>query len=230
MIRLFFFSMMLASAGGAQTLCPLADAAGGTCVEQDGIALSARILSAKEIAAAFSSELGRGFLVAHVVLRVDSQKVLDAALADFTLTGRQFSTKPWDAARVARHLTENAPAVREVTVSPQTTISYESGPRYYDPYEGRVRGGGLRTSAGVGVGIGETQTGAHPVDHRVRELELQDRALAEGIVNKRVEGYLYFPVKTKQKATPLDLVYRPLGSPAELRFTFSLKQLQAGQP
>jgi hypothetical protein len=49
-------------------------------------------------------------------------------------------------------------------------------------------------------------------------------------VNKRVEGYLYFPVKTKQKATPLDLVYRPLGSPAELRFTFSLKQLQAGQP
>jgi hypothetical protein len=68
------------------------------------------------------------------------------------------------------------------------------------------------------------------VDHRVRELELQDRALAEGIVNKRVEGYLYSPVKTKQKATPLDLVYLPIGSPAELRLTFSLKQLQAGQP
>jgi hypothetical protein len=230
MIRLFFFSMMLASAGGAQTFCPPANAMGATCVEQDGIALSARILTARQTAAAFSSELERGFLVAHVVLRVDPGQVIDAALADFTLTGRQFSTKPWDAARVARHLTENAPAVREVTVSPQTTISYESGPRYYDPYEGRVRGGGLRTSAGVGVGIGETQTGAHPVDDRVRELELRDKALAEGIVNQHVEGYLYFPVKAKQKATPLDLVYRPLGSSAELRLTFALKQLQAGQP
>ena len=230
MIRLFFVSMLLANAGEAQILCPPADATGGTCVERDGIALSARILTARQTASAFSSELEHGFLVAHIVLRVDPGKVLDAALADFTLTGRRFNTKPWEAPRVARHLTENAPAVREVTVSPQTTISYESGPRYYDPYEGRVRGGGLQTSAGVGIGIDETQTGAHPVDRRVRELELQDKALAEGIVNKRVEGYLYFPVKAKHKATPLDLVYRPLGSAAELRLTFSLKQLQAGQP
>ncbi len=230
MIRLLLIAMLFTGAGGAQNMCPPANPDGGACVERDGVALQARILTAKQTAARFSSELERDFLVAHVTLQVEPGRVLDVALADFSLSGGNFSAKAWDAAKVARHLGENAPAVREVTVSPQTTISYESGPRYYDPYAGRVRGGGVRTSAGVGVGIGEARTVAHPADQRVREFELKDQGLAEGIPNGHVEGYLYFPIKAKRKSAPLELVYRPLGSPAELRLLFSLKQLRTGQP
>lgn len=230
MIRHFLLSMTIAGVGMAQNLCAPGNPDGGACVELGGVALQARILTAKQTASVFSTELDRGFLVAHVVLRVEPGRVLDVSLPDFSLAGYQFTATPWTAEKVARHLTENTPAVREVTVSPQATISYESGPRYYDPYEGRVRGGGVRTSAGAGVGVGEVRPGATPADKRVRELELKDKALLEGIVNGRVEGYLYFPVKAKRKATPLELVYRPLGSATELRLPFSLNQLKTGRP
>ena len=44
-------------------------------------------------------------------------------------------------------------------------------------------------------------------DRRVMETELDDRALQDGVADKAVAGYLYFPVG-ETKATNMELVYQ----------------------
>jgi hypothetical protein len=68
---------------------------------------------------------------------------------------------------------------------------------------------GTGANVGVGVGVGGRSPGPASTDRdrRIMETELEDRGLEDGIADKPVAGYLYFPVG-EAKSQTMELVYQ----------------------
>jgi len=174
-------------------------------VEMDGVAVGAALLTAEQVRSSFVSDLNRGYLVVEVSEYPKTGDSIELARRDFALKsadGANFA-RPSDPKTVAAVLNRAASSDRQVTLYPSAGIGYESGPRVYDPVTGGQRGGGLRTSAGVGVGVSPSQSGASEQDRRAMEMELSEKGFPETKTSKAISGYLYFPVRGKKKSALL---------------------------
>jgi hypothetical protein len=180
---------------------------------QDGNSVGATLLTPSQAKKEFSSDLNRCCVAVEVALfpRADGQ--LTVSLNDFALreTGKEISSRPSSAEVVAgklhRKVEPDHPGDRNVSISPTTTIGYESGG--IDPASGQRRGGGVVTSTGVGVGVGGPRPPApasSDADLRTMELELHEKGLPEGSTANPVAGYLYFSVPRNAKSG-YELVY-----------------------
>jgi len=172
--------------------------------------VGAKLLSHTEVRQTFVSDLNHCCIVLELAVFPPSGKSVAVSLNDISLrsAGRDTSTKASSATVVATTLQKHAREERDITVSPATTIGYESGP-VYDPARGTVRGGGVYTGAGVGVGVGQRgdQPGASDKDRDVVETELSEKGLAEGPTTSPVAGYVYFQISPKSKKAVYQLQY-----------------------
>ncbi len=190
----------------------------------DGVAVGAVLLSPEQIRRVFASDVARCCAVVEVAIYPEAGKPLDVSAGDFTLrlnvadtAGADIAAKPSSARVLALVLQKTSPSQRDITIYPQVGIGYESGPPWYDPVTGERRGGGLRTSAGVGVGVGDSRPASTGRDRDVMELELEEKGLPEGMISAPVAGYLYFQLPTKKKNAASQLEYRVNGGKVTLR-------------
>ena len=176
-----------------------------------GETVGASLLSPEQTRNVFASDLARCCVVVEVALYPESGRSLEVSLGDFALriAGTDTAAKPSSAKVVAGSIQKGNASDRNITISPQVGIGYETGRPYYDPVTGERRGGGLRTSAGVGVGVGQTPPAAATTrDREVMELELSEKGLPEGAASAPVAGYLYFAITPKKKNASYQLEYR----------------------
>ncbi len=173
--------------------------------EQGEIKLGASLLTAEQVRRSFATELSRSFAVVEVAVYPDKSSLLEVSRSNFVLrsANTDLSTRPTHPRAVAANSQRNSGG-RDVTVYPSVGIGYESG-RAYDPETGRERRGGVYTSAGVGVGVGDRQVANTERDREVMELELTEKGLPEGSTQKPVAGYLYFPYPEKKKSDAYQL-------------------------
>src|SRR5262245_45250447 len=169
--------------------------------QMEGVAVGAALLTQEQVRHNFVSDLNRGYLVVEVSAYPDASEVIELARHHFVLKTAEGTnlSRAADPKTVAGVLARTAGSDRDVALYPSVGIGYESGPRVYDPVTGTPRGGGLTTSAGVGVGIGPSQSGASEQDRRTMETELSEKGLPDIKTSKPVSGYLYFPATGKER-------------------------------
>jgi len=188
--------------------------------QRSGVDIGARLLSSEEARKTFISDLNQCCVVVELAIYPAKDAPLNVVLDSLTLrvNGSDAGTRPSSAKVVSGMLQKRARERRDVSVSPTTGIGYESG-TVYDPATGRTRGGGIYTSAGVGVGVGAagSDPGSSEKDRAVMETELEEKGLAEGEASHPVAGYLYFPVTRTKKAT-YELEYVLHGDSVKLTF------------
>jgi hypothetical protein len=189
--------------------------------EREDVAVGAVPLTAEQVHSTFVSDLNRGYLVVELSIYPKAGQHLDVSRRDFVLRGADngIVARPGDPKAIASTLHRANGSDREVALYPSVGIGYESGPRTYDPATGEQRGGGLRTAAGVGVGVGGSQAGSTEQDRKTMELELTEKGLPEGETSKPVAGYLYFPLKARKKAGALRLEWGTQGEPILLKLS-----------
>lgn len=170
-------------------------------VQQGQLSIGAQLLSPDQIRRAFATELGRNFLVVEVALFPGTGGSIDVSRSAFAIraAGSDSASRPLNPQSVALTAQRRASEGRDVAIYPQVGVGYESG-RTYDPVTGQERrGGGVYTSAGVGVGVGPRESASTEKDREVMELELTEKGLPEGSTKNPVSGYLYFPYSEKKK-------------------------------
>ncbi|HXB21545.1 MAG TPA: hypothetical protein VNV88_09195 [Candidatus Solibacter sp.] len=184
---------------------------------QSGVTIGVTLLTPDQVRNAFASDVNRCCLVVEVALYPPKDSTVGVSLNNFVLrvTGTEVAAKPSGAKVLAAKLQKKAasPQDRDISISPTTSVGYESGG--YDPITGQRRGGGIYTSTGVGVGVGSSrpQPGSTDVDRNTMELELGEKALPEGEASAPVAGYLYFALpKTKDKKATHQLEYTVNGN------------------
>ena len=196
-----------ALAGEVQGTEPKAEASRyPASAQQQQLSIGAQLLTGEQIRRAFATELSHGFLVVEVAVfpGTGSVHVLRSAFA-VRSAGSDSASRPSNPRAVAAMAQQRSSEGRDVTVYPQVGVGYESG-RTYDPTTGRERrGGGVYTSAGVGVGVGPRESAQTDKDREVMELELTEKGLPEGSTKKPVAGYLYFPFPEKKKSDAYQL-------------------------
>jgi hypothetical protein len=187
--------------------------------ERDGVGIGAMLVSQDQVRKNFASDVNRCCLVVEVAIYPGKDKPLEVSLDDFVLHVSEpvITTKPSSAKVVAASLQKKAAGDRDITVSPTTTIGYESGG--YDPVTGQRRPGGVYQGAGVGVGVGSVgpKPGSTEKDRSAMEAELSEKGLPEGTVSAPVAGYLYFPVSSKKKDATHRLEYQLNGNKVVLQ-------------
>lgn len=191
--------------------------------EKNGVTIGAAVLSPEQVRNAFATRLAGGYVVVEVAVYPASGQAMDLASMDFLLKldGASEVVRPTSARSIAGALQRNSsgPAQRGnvIDVIPSVGIGYESG-RVYDPVTGRQRNGGVYTSVGVSGSAGGAPQAPPPAstgqDRSTMELELREKGLPEGQINRPVAGYLYFPLPSKKKTSARELDY--LGDQAKL--------------
>jgi hypothetical protein len=188
--------------------------------QQDGVSLGAKLLTSSEVRKTFVSDLNHCCVVFELAAYPKAGQSLAVSLDDITLrvAGTDTAAKPSSATVVSAALQKDAQGQRDVTIAPVATVGYQSGTAY-DPTTGTVRGGGVYTGAGVGVGVGQrgNQTGASEKDRAVMETELREKGLPEGEANNPVAGYLYFQIP-RSKTAKYELQYKLNGNTVQLNF------------
>jgi len=189
--------------------------------EREDVATGAVPLTAEQVRSTFVSDLNRGYLVVEVSIYPKVSQQLEINRRDFVLRGPDngILARPGDPKAIASTLQRANGSDREVALYRSVGIGYESGPRTYDPATGEQRGGGLRTAAGVGVGVGGSQAGSTEQDRKTMELELTEKGLPEGETSKAIAGYLYFPLKARKKAGALRLEWDTQREPILLKLS-----------
>lgn len=218
----FVFLLLSAASQGAdrQGLTPRRNPADyPSHMERHELALGAALLTPDQVKASFVSDLNRGYLVVEVSVYPAKDHFLDVMRRDFVLksTDSQVLGRPADPGAIALSLQKAAGSDREISLYPSVGVGYESGPVGYDPVTGERRGGGLRTSAGMGVGVGRSSAGATEPDRSAMEIELSEKGLPEGSTDRAVSGYLYFPWKDRKKTGSLQLELISNGEPFNVR-------------
>jgi len=188
--------------------------------QQDGISLGAKLLTSTEVRKTFVSDLNRCCVVVELAAFPKAGQTLAVSLDDITLrvVGTDTAARPSSATVISAALQKDAQGQRDVTVAPVVTVGYQSGTAY-DPTTGTVRGGGVYTGAGVGVGVGQrdNQPGASEKDRSVMETELREKGLPEGDANNPVAGYVYFQIP-KSKNAKYELQYKVNGNTVQISF------------
>ena len=162
--------------------------------QHDGAAIGAKLLTSDEARNIFTSDVNRCCVVVEVAVYPRGDKPSDVSANNFDLQVKDTGTaaKPSSPKVIAASLQKKARDQRDVTVSP--TVGVGRSAPIYDPAYGPVAGGGVYTSAGVGVGIGGRgrQPGSTDQDRSAMETELSEKGLPEGTAAAPVAGYLYF--------------------------------------
>jgi hypothetical protein len=187
----------IALADSPKGLKPRATAANYPVFQQHSkLALGAEQLSQKQVQHAFATELDRRYIVVEVGVFPSKDGNLKLNTNDFMLhvAGSSQVLRPAAPETIAQVLYKKPSKSHDVTVTPITSIGYETGGR--DPYGNR---GGMTTSSGAIVGISSDKKGGTEGDRKTMETELRDKALPQGEVIQPVSGYLYFPVSTSKK-------------------------------
>ncbi len=181
----------------------------------------AALLGTDQLRGSFATDLARAYVVVEVGVYPKGGERLDIGPGDFFLRNTETGevVRPAAPKSIAGVL-QKAPAGRDVSLYPSVGVGYESGPSY-DPTTGR-RAGGVSTSVGLGVGVGDAQPAASDADRRTMETELREKQFPEKVVTAPVAGYLYFPVISKKKPAKFELEFEapegrmklPLEAPA----------------
>ena len=177
-------------------------------VQQEGTAVGARLLKPSQAKKEFSTDINACCVAVEVALYPRKDGMIEVSLNDFDLreTGKDSGHKPSSAEVIAARLqpppkSDQPDLDRNVEIYPTAGVGYERGG--VDPATGQRRGGGVVTSAGVGVGIGgqrPPEPEASRADRRTMTLELREKGLPAGNTMSPVSGYLYFSVPQKKKA------------------------------
>jgi hypothetical protein len=172
------------------------------------ISIGAALMAPEQVRHTFVTDLNRGYIVIEVGIYPVTGTKACIALSQFILRSGKLVSRPAGPAEIAKILQKTDTPGREVTIYPTAGIGYESGPPTYDPYDGRTHGGGVRTMAGVGVGVGRSGPGSNTeADRKTMESELNDKSLHEGESSKPVAGYIYFPVTGKKSKASYQLEF-----------------------
>jgi hypothetical protein len=131
--------------------------------QKPGVAVGATLLNGKQVRQAFGVDLGNCCVVVEVALYPPKDETMKVSLSDFALisAGKEVGTMPSTPELVASLLEDRSyPVAREEQKGVQTHsgVGYESGG--YDPRTGQRNPGGISTSSGVGVGVGDPPTHA----------------------------------------------------------------------
>jgi hypothetical protein len=191
-----------------------------------GVTIAADRLTASQVSNTFATDLNKGWIVVEVAVYPQKGPV-DLDHGDFVLRLAQEDRKTLVRAASPKSIAgilqrkQAPPSESDITLHPTVGVGYESGPGYYDPVYGRRGGGGVRTSVGLGVGIGQAGSpppASTPADRSTMELELTEKSLPEGAAAKPVAGYLYFPrPEGKLPKGTMELQY--LGAGATVKLT-----------
>lgn len=182
----------------------------------DSYDLGVTLLPEAVVKQQFSSEIYRGYIVVEVAFFPKNGSTVNVNHADFSLRNKATGEIAY-AARpdLAAGVLQKAASRKSVSVYPESSIGYESGG--YDPVYGGRRRGGVYTSTGVGVGVGNPQRpGSSPQDRQVMQSELEDKQLPDGSTAQPIAGYLYFPITTRHKETAYEVVFRAPQGPIAL--------------
>jgi hypothetical protein len=199
--------------------------------EVHGTAVGARLLTAKEAAKVFSTDVDRCCMVLEVAFFPAKDGMADVVMNEFALrvVGEDIANRPATAELVAARLyRKSQPASsggRDVYIQPRVGVGYETGT---DPYTGQRRSG-TTTTTGVDVIVGPKGSGpggpgagtANPPygeeDRRTMELELREKGLPEGATAAPVSGYIYFS-QLKKKNAKYQLEYTVNGEKVVMAF------------
>jgi len=173
--------------------------------EVHGTAVAARLLTAKEAAKVFATDVDHCCMVLEVAFYPAKDALADVVINEFALrvVGEDIANRPATAelvaARLYRKSHPESAGGRDVSIQPRVGVAYETGT---DPYTGQRRSG-TTTTSGVDVIVGPKQPSGPPYqeeDRRTMELELRDKGLPEGATSAPVSGYLYFSQLRKKNA------------------------------
>jgi hypothetical protein len=219
-----------------------------------GITIAAAVVPANKVQHQLSPNMVKaGYTVLEIAVYPDAGKDVDVSADDFSMTvgSNTETSRAATPAEVAQAIEPgrrtNPPRIPgNVQVETTQTVGVTNGG--YDPATGRRYPGGVYTSTGAGVGIGDPRGPAPPpadpgLDPRypnhgggpggppvpqgapqsVRD-KLEQKALPEGRTMKAVAGYVYFPEvspRLKNSTEPYQLIYS--GPNGEIRLTVPAK-------
>ncbi len=181
-----------------------------------GVEVGALLLKEPEVKKRFSAKIGDEYLVVEVALypRKGERVEVNPDNIILRLSGTEVALRPENPRVVAGALERNGGQGRGVRVIPQARVGIDTGPRYPDPrydpnypgtdptydprYDPRYpRQGGVSTSTGVGVILGESRPGTSPRRADADGTELAEKSLPSGPASRPVAGHLYYRVDRK---------------------------------
>lgn len=192
-------ALTIASADSTHGMKPRNTAADYPVFQQHpNLALGAEQLSPKQVQHAFATELDKRYVVVEIGIFPGANGNVKLSASDFMLhvVGTKEILRPASPETIAQVLYKKPATTHDVTVTPVGSIGYESGGR--DMYGNRYPGG-MTTSTGAMVGIGNNKVGGTEADRKTMETELRDKGLPQGDMTQPVSGYLYFPVSTNKR-------------------------------
>ena len=208
---LLFLTILPVFADGVPPRSDAADYAARA--EARGLKVAAEILSPDQVRNMFATDLSN-YIVVEVAVWPDAGKALDLSPVDFSLRldGGRAPIRPVSPKTIAGVIQRKGQSRRDdITLYP--TVGLHTG------------SWGTGTSVGVGVGTGGNGPGPASTDRdrRTMELELDEKGLADGSVQKPVAGYLYFPASSKgKKLTSCELLYE--SDAAKLQLTLPVER------
>lgn len=181
-------------AGGLPTRSQVSDYSAKA--ETAKFVLAAEVIPPDQVRNEFSTTLVPRYQVLEVALYPNQGATLDVELLDFGLRVDGRLIRPASSRTIAALIQKKAKqGGRDIALYPGVGVSTGTW--------------GTGTNVGVGVGVGGNRPGPASTDRdrRVMEAELDDRSFEDGIADKPVAGYLYFPVG-ETKASTMELVYQ----------------------
>lgn len=161
------------------------------------VSIGAVRLNRQQVRKTFTSDLNRCCVVVEVAIYPAKNRSPNVSLGAFSLreVNSPDAVHPSSGKLVASSLQKSAGS-RDITVSPTVGVGYGSG-----GYDGSRHRGGVYTSTGVNVGIGNPgiQPGSTDADRKAMELELSEKGLPEGAFSAPAAGHLYFRIPLKKK-------------------------------
>jgi hypothetical protein len=158
--------------------------------------LAAEVIPPEQVRNEFSTTLVPRYQVLEVALYPTKGSSVDVELLDFGLRVDGRLIRPASSRTIAAMIQKKAKeGRRDIALYPGIGVSTGTW--------------GTGTNVGVGVGVGPNRPGPASTDRdrRVMETELDDRGFQDGIADKPVAGYLYFPVG-ETKSDTMELVYQ----------------------
>ena len=160
------------------------------------VTVAAEVMDPGQVRNEFSTTLVPTYQVLEVALYPAKGSTVDVALLDFGLRVDGRLIRPAEPRTIAAMNQKKARAgSRDIVLWPAVGVSTGTW------------GTGANVGVGVGVGGNRPGPGSTDRDRRIMETEMDDRALRDGVTDKAVAGYLYFPVGDT-KATTIELVYQ----------------------
>ena len=174
--------------------------------------LAAEVIPPEQVRNEFSTTLVPKYQVLEVALYPSKGSTVDVELLDFGLRVDGRLIRPASSRTIAAMIQKKASqGSRDIVLYPGVGVTTGTW--------------GTGTNVGVGVGVGGNRPGPGSTDRdrRVMETELDDRGLEDGVADRPVAGYLYFPVG-ETKSSTMELVYQHPDGDAKLKLEVPKKK------